>query len=42
MNIKNKMMITGLFGLLAASVLMAGCAIKKPEKRPRRVPPRLR
>lgn len=29
MNIKSKMMITGLFGLLAASVLMAGCSHKE-------------
>ena len=32
MNIKSKMMITGLFGLLAASVLMAGCSHKETRE----------
>jgi len=32
MNIKNKMIFTGLFGLLAASALMAGCAQKETRE----------
>ena len=32
MNTKSKMMITGLFGLLAASVLMAGCSHKETRE----------
>lgn len=32
MNTKSKMMITGLFGLLAASVLMAGCSYKETRE----------